>query len=308
MQIAICVITYKRPEGLTRLLKGLSNLCFSRMTQPDIEVILVDNDIEESGRVIYESFSEELKFPLTYQVESRRGISHARNRSVACVADSIDFIVFIDDDEVPGETWLEELLIVQSKYSADIVHGRVEPHFQSDVPLWVKQGKFFESHQRETGATIEAAYTNNCLIKASLIRERETVFDERFSLTGGEDSYLFRTLHHNGCHIVWANDAIVYEWIPSSRTTMKWILMRAYRGCLTYTLWQKEVKASLTANLIAIFKGLVQISFGLVLILPTLVLRRHLLVKALLSLYQGAGRISGIIGVSYKEYKTIHGT
>jgi len=308
MKVAICIITYKRPEGLVRLLNGLNCLCFERVACPEVNVHLVDNDLDGSAQSVYKTFEKDFQFSLTYDVEPQRGISYARNRSVAAIEEDTDFVVFIDDDEVPERSWLEELLVVQSQHDADVVHGRVVPHFQEDVPLWIKKGNFFEPYRYETGQSLEAAYTNNSLIKASLITSEGNVFDERFALTGGEDSYFFRTLHHHGHSLIWADKAVVYDWVPPSRMNMKWILMRAYRSCLTYTIWEKEIKASILTKIIVFCKAIAQIVLGLFMLLPSLFLRRHMIAKALLHLCKGAGRLSGLVGFRYKEYQTIHGS
>lgn len=307
MLVTICVLTYQRPEGLQRLIHGLNQLTFSRIPQPEIYVAVVDNDIAGTASEFCEQAKPGFQWALTCVVESQRGISYARNRAIATAAPNSEFIAFIDDDEVPDPTWLEELLIVQSTYSADVVHGRVMPHFQAEVPDWVKKGKFFEQSRYTTGHALEAAYTNNVLVRAALLNQPEKAFDERFALTGGEDSYFFRTLHHQGHSLIWADDARVYEWIPPSRTTMQWILLRAYRGCLSYTLWEKETRLSMQVRTLSMLKAIAQIGLGLVLLLPSLILERHILMKALLNIYKGAGRLSALLGVSYEEYKTIHG-
>ena len=308
MHVSICVITYMRPEGLTRLLTGLDALQFKRISQPTVEVVLVDNDVNESARKIYEKFKGGFKYQLNYVVEPQRGISYARNRSVKEACSGTDFIAFIDDDEVPKADWLEELLIVQEEYSADVVHGRVIPDFSNDAPPWVRRGSFFEPGRHDTGSDVEAAYTNNSLTRAALICNKQNVFDERFALTGGEDSYFFRTLHHNGAKLVWADEAIVHESIPNSRTTAKWILMRAYRSCLTYTIWEKEVKASIATRLLAFVKAIVQILIGSLILPFVLFLGKSAIVNALLYIYKGAGRLSGLANIKYKEYKAIHGS
>lgn len=308
MFVSICVITYKRPDGLERLLTGLNQLGFNRILSPEIEVIVVDNDVNCSAFRVYEALKPTFKYGLSYHVESRRGISYARNHSIGCVHPDSNFIAFIDDDEVPTPPWLEELLIVQSAYDADVVHGPVLPHFQSDVPIWVVEGHFFDPKRYSTGQNLEAAYTNNLLVKASLIKTNNPVFDARFALTGGEDSYLFRTLHHQGKSLVWADEALVYEWIPSSRTTMKWLLMRAYRGCLSYTTWEREVKFSNRIEILPLLKGMFQIMVGLSLLIPSFFAAKHTRIKVLLYLYQGLGRLSALLGVKYEEYRQVHGT
>lgn len=146
MLVSICVATYQRPEGLKRLMAGLDRLIFTKLEQPQIEIILVDNDPTCSARTFCEQFQLQFKWSLKYFSEPQRGISYERNKAVAEASDAADFILFIDDDEVPEPAWLDELLIAQQAYNADVVAGPSLPFFPvPDTPEWVVKGKFFES-------------------------------------------------------------------------------------------------------------------------------------------------------------------
>jgi glycosyltransferase involved in cell wall biosynthesis len=304
MLVSICVITYQRPEGLKRLLEGLSKLEFKQL-QPKIHVVVVDND--ESGQAFHfcNQLAADYPWSLTACIEPQRGISYARNRAIATVPLDTNFIAFIDDDEVPAPNWLEQLLLTQIQHQADVVHGPVLPHFQPDAPPWAIRGRFFETRRYPTGHLLEAAYTNNVLLRAELVQNQKNVFQERFALTGGEDSYFFRSLHQSGKKLVWADEAIVYEWIPNSRTTVQWILRRGYRSCLSYSIWEKEAKPCIQVCLLSSAKALAQIIHGLMLI-PLGLMQKHWAIASLLRIFRGAGRLAGLLGFTYQEYKTIH--
>ncbi|WOB42561.1 glycosyltransferase family 2 protein [Thermoleptolyngbya oregonensis NK1-22] len=304
MRVTICVITYQRPEGLKRLLEGLRKLEFKQL-QPEIHVVVVDND--ESGQALRfcNQLSPDYPWRLTACMEPRRGISYARNRAIATAPSDTDFIAFIDDDEVPESDWLEQLLLTQIQHQADVVHGPVLPHFQPDAPTWAIRGRFFENRRYPTGHLVEAAYTNNVLMRAELVKDQKNIFQERFALTGGEDSYFFRCLHQSGKKLVWADEAIVYEWIPDSRTTVQWILQRGYRSCLSYSIWEKEAKPSVRVRLLSSAKALLQMIYGLMTI-PLGLIQKHLAIASLLRIFRGAGRLAGLLGLTYQEYKTIH--
>lgn len=306
MLIAICVATYQRPEGLKRLLTGLHQLKFSKIEPPTIEVIVVDNDSTGSACAFCESLKSEFQWILRCCIEPQRGISYARNRAITCVSQEADFVAFIDDDEVPEPSWLEELLVVQNECKADVVSGPVFPHFIEDVPNWVIQGKFFEPLHYPTGHSLEVAYTNNVLISTKVLQEMDKLFDERFAITGGEDSHFFMRVHRAGYKLVWADEAIVREWIPKSRTNMKWILQRGYRSYSTHGLCERELDSLVKVLPKRIVTGTGRMALGLLLIFPS-VIRRYLLVKALLQIYRGAGMLSGLAGRRYEEYKSIHG-
>ena len=66
---------------------------------------------------------------MEYALEPIVGIPYARNRALEMAMAADDLIAFLDDDEVPSEQWLAELLRVWREYSADVVFGPVQPFF-----------------------------------------------------------------------------------------------------------------------------------------------------------------------------------
>jgi succinoglycan biosynthesis protein ExoM len=308
MLISICVATYRRPEGLKRLIAGLDRLIFLDREQPRIEVIVVDNDPTCSARAFCKQLQSQFKWSIKYFSEPQRGISYVRNKAVAEVATNADFMLFIDDDEVPEPDWIEQLLIVQQEYDADVVAGPSLPFFpEPDLPKWVTSGHFFEPQRYPTGYRLKYAGTNNVLVRARILREMDRVFDERFALTGGEDSHLFMRLDRAGYKLVWADLAVVYEWVPKSRTNVKWILQRGYRCYGTYSLCEKELEPLLKVLVKRISTGTGRIAIGIVSLLPALFLGKAQSVQALLQISRGAGILSGLIGKSYNEYQNTHG-
>jgi glycosyltransferase involved in cell wall biosynthesis len=308
MLISVCVATYQRPEGLKRLLHGLNQLTFSKCETPKLEVIVVDNDSAGSASAVCSSQVDGFKGSLKYCIEPTRGISYSRNKGIASVSKDADFVAFIDDDEVPDPSWLDELLFVQQKYNADVVTGPVLPHFvESDVSDWVVKGKFFEPKRLPTGHPLKVAFTNNALIRSQVLKQIDKMFDERFALTGGEDSHFFMRLYQAGYKIVWADTALVSEWIPESRTNLKWVLRRGYRCWSTQSLCERELYPSIMVLAIRACKGIGLISQGLCLILPSLLLGQHAIVRALLYISRGTGTLAGLAGIRYQEYKITSG-
>lgn len=308
MLVSICVATYQRPEGLKRLMEGLARLIFTKLEQPQIEVILVDNDPTCSAKAFGEQLQLEFKWSLKYFSEPQRGISYVRNRAVAEASTAADFILFIDDDEVPEPAWLDELLIAQQAYNADVVAGPSLPFFPvADTPTWVIKGKFFESPRYPTGHLLQYAGTNNVLIRAQILRARDKIFDHRFAITGGEDTHLFMGLYRAGYKLIWADLAVVYEWIPRSRTNVTWILQRGYRSYGTYGLCEKELEPLIKVLVRRISTGSGRIAIGTISLLPSIFLGKAQVVKALLQIARGAGMLSGLMGKSYNEYQNTHG-
>ena len=307
MLVSICVITYQRPEGLRRLIDGLNKLTFQSLDTPEIEVIVVDNDKVGSAVEFCKQVQSDFKWSLKSCIEPQRGISSARNRAIATASEHTDFVAMIDDDEVPEPSWLERLLLVQQKYDADVVSGPVLPYFQDDyVPNWVTKGNFFQQPRYTTGKLMQVAFTNNVLVRAEIFRKLDYIFDERFALTGGEDSHLFMRLFQAGYKFVWADEAIVHEWIPKSRTTAKFLLRRNYHTWSTHSLIEQELYPSIKVQAMRAAKGIGLILIGLILLIPSLVQGYHASIKALLYIFRGMGTLVGLLGIHYQEYKHIH--
>ncbi|MEO0842606.1 MAG: glycosyltransferase family 2 protein, partial [Cyanobacteria bacterium J06643_5] len=64
MQVAICIITCKRYEGLKRLLNGLNQLEFKLCKTPSVEIIVVDNDEDGSARQLCQQMNLQIQWGL----------------------------------------------------------------------------------------------------------------------------------------------------------------------------------------------------------------------------------------------------
>jgi len=306
IRIAICIATFQRPQGLSRLLESLSNLCFEKQDEPSIKIIIVDNDTTGTAKPVVEHWRNKLRWTLVYEIEPRRGISYARNRLVALAKD-IDFVAFIDDDEVAVDCWIDELIYTQKKYQADIVTGPVLPLFEVSPPRWIIKGKFFERRYYDNGEHINQAITGNVLIANDLFSWVEGPFDLRVNLSGGEDSLLFYRLLQYGAVIVFSSQAVVEEIVPQSRMTIQWLCQRAFRGGNSYALILSYMQPSVKNAIIRSIKGLGRIAQGIGLLLPSIFIGRLVAVKALQKICLGAGSFVGVFGYKYMEYNKKHG-
>lgn len=224
--VSVCICSYKRNVLLGYLLGKLEK---QFLEQPfDGSVVVVDNDSAGSARDTVLAFKKTTTVPVDYHIEPEQNISLARNKSIRNAKGNI--IVFIDDDEFPGEGWLHNLYKTYKEYDADSVFGPIKPCYEIEPPKWVIKGKLHERESFETGTRIHYARytrTGNVLISKKILEDTQSPFDPRFGRTGGEDTEFFRKKIDARCVLVWCEEAPVYEHIPPGRLTRSYFLKRA---------------------------------------------------------------------------------
>lgn len=240
-----------------------------------------------------------LPWPVVYDLEPKRGTSHARNRAVQLALQSgADLVAFIDDDEVASPLWLDELIQVQRRYEADVVCGPVLPHYDQGVPRWVIDGRFFERPRHKTGEALPVASGGNVLVTRSFLADAGGPFDHRFGLPHamGEDTHLFMRIRRAGGRIVWADDAVVTESVPPTRATARWLLHRAYSAGKSFAQCERSLGVSPRQAAQRGVRALGRVARGCLLLAASVPLGRASTVKALRDVWQGTGVLIGLLG------------
>ncbi len=271
-------------------------------------MVVVDNDELGSGEPIVEKACLVSSLSLHYVIEPRRGIAQARNAAVATALTlQPDFVAFIDDDEMPDDNWLIELLKVQASENADVVTGPVIPVFSETPPSWVEQGKFYDRPRFATGTRLTYARTSNVLIAAHLLRDPWPPFDERYGITGGEDTHFFMRVRLGGAFIFWADEAVVRETVPISRISVRWLLNRAYSRGNTLSLCLRDLQDSWQRRAKRVVAAIVEVLSGGFFLAVSPIRGKAATVAALQKIAYGAGLASGLVGSTYEEYAQTHG-
>jgi succinoglycan biosynthesis protein ExoM len=222
--ISVCICTFRRPA----LLKQLLNCVAVQQTAGafSYDVVVADNDIGRSAEAVAIEFAAAGRIPTTYCVEPEQNISLARNRVVAAAKG--DLLAFIDDDELPGPTWLLELLSARSMFAVDGVLGPVLPAYQQKPPQWLLKGRFYDRPRHQTGTIVKwpEARTGNVLIESRICRDPFPPFRPELG-SGGEDVDFFRRQTERGRSFVWCDEAAVHEIVPPYRCTRRFLMHRA---------------------------------------------------------------------------------
>jgi len=225
-EIDVCVVTYRRPELLYKLLQSLDTQVTLKLFS--YRVIVVDNDHLKTAKAVVRGIKPK-KYSICYSVEPKKNISLARNKSLGLCTG--EYVAIIDDDEGADKHWLLNLYQAALKYQADIVFGRVETIFPPNTSEYIRKSLIFDVAQPSSGANVGMEFYNsgNSFFKRSVIERASMRFDPQFGNTGGEDTRFFEELKQKGCSAVWCNEAVIYHYYPPSRVSLRWILQRAFR-------------------------------------------------------------------------------
>ncbi len=223
--ITIAIITYKRPDHLSRALRALKDITLPPSST--VKLLVVDNDLARSARPAVQDAIDTMPFPIDYAIEETRGIPYARNKALELAADS-DYIAFIDDDDTADPQWLCALVDTARRFHADTVKGQVV-YTLSEKHRHLANLIIFSSSNAPTGYALPSASTDNVLFSTAIYKNTGLHFDPAFTRTGGSDYHFFRTAKSNDAKIVFASEGIVYSDVSSERTTWRWIIRRYTR-------------------------------------------------------------------------------
>jgi len=293
VDVSICVATFRRPELLARLLEALEAERRSSVRGFTSEVVVVDNDPEGSAYDVVMQAPD-----VRYLQERRPGIAAARNAAVRNSHGRL--VVFIDDDEVPCRGWLRTLVEFHEQSPHAVTGAPVVTVYPHRAPRWIVESGLLDRSRHPSGSPVRWPATNNVVIDRRVLPPEP--FDDRFGLTGGEDTHLFMRLAVAGHDAVWCDEAEVYEEVPRDRLRLRWMLGRSFRAGNTLGRCEREVFGGKAGLRRAARAG------ATILRAPTRLLRsgpplrsRLLLVAA--DAARGMGALAGLVGHRVEEYR-----
>lgn len=236
-EVVVGVPTYRRPGQLAALLAVLADQV-AHLGRP-ARIAVVDNDPATSARPAVEALAT---VGVTYHVEARPGVAAARNRLLDVAGDAAA-LVFIDDDQMPCPGWLEALVDAWTRWGCAAVAGPVRWELPEPTDPWVVASGRFARRDRPTGSFRPGAGTGNLLVDLDLVRAAGLRFDDRYGLSGGEDTLFTRAMVAAGGRIRWCDTAEVAEAVPPSRATRRWVLDREVRSGSVWARVQLDLAA-----------------------------------------------------------------
>lgn len=303
---AIAVLTFHREASLARALASIAGQ--DPLPDLDVRVVVVDNSPTGTARPVTTAAARTFPMSLDYVHEPTPGIVPARNAAVrACGSDEL--LVFLDDDEEASPAWLRHLVQTQAATGADAVAGPVLSEYQVEPPAWLVAGGHLDRPRRPTGTRLDRCGAGNLLLTP---RARQRLgadpFDERFSLTGGEDSFLTQQLVRAGGALVWSDEAVAVEHVGPERCRPRWVFRRAFRtagsSARARLLLAPSPQERARVRIRCVVGGGVKAAAGAVLLLLSPVLgSRWPWHRAVRLACVGAGLSSGALGHVAAEYR-----
>lgn len=289
--VVILICTFNRPQYLELLLCALKDEVSSSRCKT-LCVVVVDNGTEDVREVV-SRFNESL--PLEYERLPPSGLVKARNHSLKCgLRFDPNFLVFIDDDEIPDRGWLDKLVTTVNSTGVDFAVGPVMPRFEVTPPSWAPE--FFT----KSG---DSYCTSNLIIRTAVVPKAEDQwFQERFSSTGGEDGDFLRRLSASGASNAVAQGALVWENIPPERVTARYLWRRGFRdGVVAAQLGSADGQRMPRSSVDAVQTAAKKVVYGINHLFWSMGDRQRLY-RAVDDLSIAAGLIMGSLGLSCKFY------
>jgi len=297
--VDVLVCTFRRPALLLKTLDGIER-CAAKLG--NVRIVIVDNDQAQSAREVVRHWALGAKAEVLYLSQPIQNISLSRNMALANA--TAPWIACIDDDEVPDEDWLISLLQTAESYEADVVFAPVVSEFHISAPAWAIEGTLFQRKRFDTGTVIplKETRTSNVLLRTEMVANSAFRFDPALGLCGGEDSEFFARIAQANYRMVWCDEACVREWTPPNRTTLSWVLRRAFRigsvEAYNRRRFRRYLDAGITGSKFFVF--VVQGTLFMVFWLPFSSKRS---VQAARRIALGAGYFYGLFAGPYLEYR-----
>ena len=225
--------TYNRADRLPALVAALR----AQECSIPFDILVVDNNSNDRTPEVLAALAGEQGPSLHYVRETTQGIPFARNRAVEeCLALGADFMLFMDDDELPAPGLLGAAVDALANEEAECAGGRVEIVFTpGQRPKWLGDellGFLAEIDHGNDAFWIEdrttPLWTANIAYRLEIFaRQPPLRFDTRYNrlghaVGGGSDAIMFREMVDRGIRIRYRPDMVVEHYVD------EWRLKRGY--------------------------------------------------------------------------------
>jgi glycosyltransferase involved in cell wall biosynthesis len=250
MKFSIIISTYTK-KRLTYVLDCIEAI--KKQPLPDKEIILV----LDPNKDLIETYKSHVPADVKIVVSKGYGLSNARNSGIE--SGEGDIMIFIDDDALPADEWLENLVKNYEDANVVGVGGFIKPVWEKHQPKWFPEELYWLIGCSYKGLPEHRSIMRNPIGCNMSFRkdvfERAGVFDSnigRFGkklLSGEEPELSLRVLGKMpGSKIIYDPSAVVYHRIDDSRNSFRYLLKRSFYEGLSKALMSSKQSLSKTLS------------------------------------------------------------
>ena len=247
MTLDVIICTYKRSALLRKCVESM----FRAPVPPGLHVniLVIDNNSPDDTAAVMHELQAGAPIPVQYFLETKQGLSFARNRGIA--EGTGELIGLIDDDEEIDQSWFQ---VVEREMQDQTVHflgGPYLPNWQVPAPDWLPpgypgvigamppkpRGRFGPDHPGMLNG-------GNGVVRRSVF-ERVGGYSTRLGRTAKgllseEDAEFFRRILAAGISGLYVPELAIHHYIPADRLTRKYHRRWAYWRAVSQGILDRE--------------------------------------------------------------------
>lgn len=234
-RVLVAFCTYNRAPRLGALVRALR----AQACPEPFDLLAVDNNSRDETSAVLAALAREAGAPLQVVHEPQPGIVPARNRALA-VAQTYEFLVFLDDDELPHPGFVAAAVDALSREGADCAGGPIRVDFSHHArPSWLGDDLLGFLAAIDHGPQpfwvrdeTTPLWTSNVAYRMAFLRTHDLRFDPRYNRRGesaesgggGEDVVMLRRLLAAGARIRYRPDMTVDHAVEPTRLQRRYFL------------------------------------------------------------------------------------
>lgn len=234
-KISVVIVTRNRSKELLHCLGSLAS-----QSETLDELVVIDNDSNDTTKEIVLNFSKNVKFPVGYVLEKKTGYPVVYNRGLR--ESKCSWVAFIDDDCVAEERWFEAIKDSIKKYpGVSVILGQTDTYYNRNIISL--STSFLENlwkHNRVRNRKVydlEILDNRNIVYNRRFLSKNKIAFDEtRVSHYGGssEDCDLGMQIQKVGGKAIYESNMKVFHKDPVNGIHYFKKLVYSTKGHLSY--------------------------------------------------------------------------
>jgi len=307
LAISVVICTYNRAELLAN---SLQTLCEQTINKSDYEILVVDNNSQDSTPDLTKTFCR--NYPnIRYFLETRIGLSHARNRGWREAKGQ--YVAYVDDDCKMPTPWLKIAMKIIDQIAPAAFGGPADAFYSSPKPYWWKDcyGSYQLSQVPRPLRPFEYLKGNNIFFRREIL-ESLNGFDARLGMSDKNLGYheetelqirIRKTMSHE---LIYYDPKLhVFHLVRPETMTFRWILNSFFAsGRCSYNVFQDKIpKIAGRIKLKLLIKACVTLLFFFTDILVGILRSDRKQYPYLQNyLYENTVKHVGVLGEIYEKY------